>query len=876
MASAETTAPVTFADGVERSYALTLQGLRLPWQVSLAFNLVTAAAAALLASPSFAAVWFIASFALDLVLGRLYARWLPSANELPNKAGVRRLVVCCFIRSSGWVAAPIGAILLNDSPASYAFLALTAASLAATAASAGWASMGVWFATASPAILGALAVALPQGTLRPGVGLMFSLAGFLFTALLIALATRRLIAAAVQATEQSQRAMAELKAAVARSEAAERSAQEAQAWLARSEGRLNLAMQMAQMHVWEMDYERRELFKSGGEDTFFATPKTYEELEADIFSTIDPRDRETVKDAWIAYLKGRAPFHPEYRVARPDGQEIWAACNLQVDVGADGKPLRVVGALQNITARKQAEQMLLRAKDAAEEANRVKSQFLANMSHEIRTPMNGVIGMNDLLLRTDLSADQRRYAEAVKVSADALLDIINDILDLSKLEAGKVELETVDLSLPEVIEDVVVLLSPKASEKRLEIACLVEESASAPIKGDPLRLRQVLLNLASNAVKFTEEGHVAVEARAYPGESGRLRVRVEVQDTGIGLSAEQKGRLFRNFEQADSSTTRRYGGTGLGLSISRQLIELMGGQIGVEDRPGGGSIFWFEVEFEAGEAMGERRRNCRLEGLRVLVVDDLAINRTVFREQLLQEGALVEEAASGAQALERLDRIQQSDRPFDLILIDHQMPELSGEDVIARLRAADYAQPKVVLASSMGGPPQDRSGYDLFLAKPVRRAELVERIGALMLGRADPQVEAPVPLSLEDGRLARVLLVEDNDVNILLATEILKQVGFAVTCAKNGKEAVAAATAHAYDLILMDVHMPEMDGLEATRRIRALPGAGACVPIVAMTANAMASDREACLQAGMDAFVSKPFKPEEFIGVLEQVLGEAA
>ena len=860
---------LAFVESAERGYRLTLTGLATPWPVMLFFNLVTAGATALIGALQIAAAWLAVSLAYDVVCLWLFRRWIATVDRTPDTVGLRRLTLTSTLRSAGWIAAPTLVVLHDPSPAGYAFFAITVGSLACTAASTGWSSRGVWFGMAAPPILAALILAASTMDLRTALGLGLAVAAFLGTAILIRLATQRLVNEAVAANARTRSVMQQLQDALDRSEAAERAT-------ARSEERLRLAMTMADMHVWELDYDRRELIKVGAEDTFFSEPKTFEELAGDIYGAVDERDRERVKAAWRDHFRSDAPFHPEYRIARSDGREVWARLAMNLMTHPDGSPMRLVGVLQNITGRKQAEQQLRQAKEEAEAANRTKSQFLANMSHEIRTPMNGVIGMNELLLRTPLSPDQRKFAEAVRTSADALLDLINDILDLSKLEAGKVELEEIDFSLSGLVEDVAELLAPKAAEKGLEIACYVDPAARAAFVGDPTRLRQVLLNLASNAVKFTEAGHIVIEVRPAPTESdGRVRLRVEVQDTGIGLTDEQKGRLFRNFQQADGSTTRKYGGTGLGLSISRQLVELMGGRIGVADRAGGGSVFWFEVELAPGEAPQPAMAGPHsLNGLRVLVVDDLAINRAIFRDHLEHEGASVAEADRGPECLRRLAEAQQANMPFDLVLMDHQMPGMAGDEVVARIRAGDgWTQPRIVMASSIGEAARGVD-YDAYLAKPVRHAALLACLGAVMGRSAGEPAPAPAAEALSmsgEAASGRVLLAEDNEINILLAGEILRQVGLAYACARNGREAVAAAAAEDFDLILMDVHMPERDGLEAARRIRALAGSRGRVPIVAMTANAMKSDRDACLEAGMDDFISKPFKPDAFVAALERV-----
>ena len=656
----------------------------------------------------------------------------------------------------------------------------------------------------------------------------------------------------------------------------------------RSEQRLNLAARLADLHVWEMDFRRRELFKFGAEDDFYETPNTFELLAEDIYRNIHPDDREHAMAAWKEHEEHpEIPYNVEYRLKRSDGKEIWGCSTTEVLIDDKGRPSRVVGALQNITGRKLAEAAMARALDDAEAANRAKSEFLANMSHEIRTPMNGVMGMNALLLRTTLTSEQKKYAEAVRVSADCLLGIINDILDISKLEAGRVELEAIDFTLGSVVEDVVELLSPRAAEKGLEIASYLDDGARRGFRGDPTRLRQVVLNLLSNAIKFTDDGYVAVEVRSAPAGAGHTALRLEVHDTGVGVPAAAKPRMFEKFQQADGSITRKFGGTGLGLSISRQLVELMGGSIGVDDRESGGSLFWVEIELpDAAHAVrAPLKAQLGLRGRKILVVDDIQINRSIFARQLDAEGAKTAEAASGPSALAAIVAADAMGEPFDMVLIDHMMPDMGGDTVAERIRAnAALKQPRLILASSIGAPapsdPAHRVGFDAYLTKPVRHQALVDCLAGLVAAasaEAAADVDAAEPQPAADAQVGgRILLAEDNEINALLATTLLEEAGFSVETVVNGAEAVEAARRGAFDLILMDVQMPVMDGLKATRLIRAMGGPAAGVPIVALTANAMRSDQDICLDAGMNDFVSKPLDPEGFLNTVYRFVGEVA
>ena len=610
--------------------------------------------------------------------------------------------------------------------------------------------------------------------------------------------------------------------------------------------------------------------------------------DADFWSArVHPDDRERIFAELEAIWKlGRGTL--EYRFQHADSTWLWVGDDLQI-VQRDGQPGEVVGSWQDITQRREMEEAARAAREReslAEQSTRMKSEFLANMSHEIRTPMNAIIGMAFLALKTELTPRQRDYVTKIHRAGQHLLGIINDILDFSKIEAGKLTLERAGFDLEQTMSGVADLIGQKAAEKGLELIVDLDPAVPGNLVGDSLRLSQIVINYANNAVKFTERGEVVIAVRLLARDGDKVLLRFEVRDTGIGLTEAQQARLFQSFEQADSSTSRRFGGTGLGLAIARQLAALMDGEVGVESAPGAGSTFWFTARLEV-DASRSRRRLLRedLANLRVLVVDD---NETALRitEDMLATMALqVTTATSGEAAVAAARSAEAAGRPFDLLVTDWQMPPgMSGLELAQALQQMpEPARPHTILLTAYAreglSKEAARVGVEYILAKPVNASLLFEAvIGVLQLeadsaaaagGAPAPALAGATDLAAVCG--ARILLAEDNPLNQQIACELLENEGLVVEVANNGREALEMAGARRYDLILMDMQMPEMDGLAATRALRER-FTSAQLPILAMTANASDHDRQLCAEAGMDAHISKPIDPPELYATLSRWL----
>ncbi len=574
----------------------------------------------------------------------------------------------------------------------------------------------------------------------------------------------------------------------------------------------------------------------------------------------------------------------ELECADAQGERFWLLTSKVPLRDKNGRVTGIVGTAHDITKRKAAEIEMREAKEAAEEASRAKSEFLANMSHEIRTPLNGILGMTDLALDTTLTPEQRDYLETVKVSADSLLTVINDVLDFSKIEAGKIDLEVIDFSVRDTVEAALKTLSLRADEKGLELLCEMAPEVPEVLRGDPSRLRQIILNLVGNAIKFTDRGEVAVKVRAEAGDGECRMLHFEVSDTGIGIPAEKQKLIFAPFSQADSSTTRKYGGTGLGLTISSRLVSMMGGKIWVESHVGQGTQFHFVMPLGVADTklveVGAVAPPGVMRGVKVLAVDDSSTNRRILEGMLKRWEMRPTVVEGGEEALVQLAKAAQVGARYGLILTDLRMPKMDGFELIERIRQRPGLLPATIMMLTSAGYRGDAQrcrqlGVSAYLLKPIRQSELREAV-ARVLGAGEQTDAIPVitrdSLGDERGRYVplRVLVAEDNVINQRLVSRLLEKRGHQVVVAANGREALEALERQSFDIVLMDLQMPELDGFEATAALRAREaGHGTHLPVIALTAHAMKGDRERCLAAGMDGYLSKPIRPQELDELLE-------
>ena len=709
-------------------YQTTLSTLIFPWGLHVAFNGTAGLGLALVGAPVLAMVWAVALCAADGFLQWRYRTWSLSAADLDSELGLRRLSGTIFLRTVLWFSAPLAHALLSPTPSGFAFVAVTATSIIALGVSVGWTSRRVFLAMVGPAVLAVAVATVAALGQQAALGVIVSLVSLVATLLLIAIGTNKTVLEWSRAERRKLEVLAEMKTALARSEAAER--------------RLRVAMEITELHVYEVNYQTRELVSLGAEEAFYEAPLTYARFWNDPWFAVAPEDVPRSKAAWARYEAGLEPYKTEYRIKRSDGREVWAFAAAEITRAEDGTPLSVVGAMHEITERKRSEFELTEALSRAEAASHAKSEFLAIMSHEIRTPLNGVLGMAQAMARDELNAAQRERVEVIQKSGESLLLLLNSVLDLSKIEAGKFKLDEGAVDIGSLVQAALDAFGADAEAKSVALSLQIQPEAQGIHRVDSARISQVIYNLVSNAVKFTPRG--SVEACVLRDGDN---VVITIRDSGIGMSADQLDTVFEKFVQADASVTRRFGGSGLGLTICRQLVCAMGGSIEAQSEAGQGSQFTVTLPL-----------------------------------------------------------------------------------------------------------PRDPRGEILACRPPSEQSP--------------PTDAAPL----------RLLVAEDNAVNQLVLRTLLQQVGIEPVIVGDGVQAVAAWRAEVWDLILMDIQMPEMDGLTATRTIRREESERGCrrTPIIALTANVMAQQIESYRAAGMDDVAPKPIEVERLLLAIEGCLEEAA
>jgi two-component system, sensor histidine kinase and response regulator len=658
-----------------------------------------------------------------------------------------------------------------------------------------------------------------------------------------------------------------------------------------TEARLNRATRGANDGLWEIDVASRDVWVSSRYAEMLGLETQAFSLDRQkFFDVVHVDDGNSLRQAIDRSIREDVPVDLELRAKTRSGEWRWYRIRGALERNAAGQPLTVSGSQQDMTERRQYQQALIEATETAASANRAKSEFLANMSHEIRTPMNGIIGMIELMLETSLNPMQLDYAETVRDSAAALLTVINDILDFSKVEAGKLDLEYLDIDVRDTVEDVARLLAIQAHQKGLEVIALLDPGLPDLVHGDAGRLRQILLNLGGNAVKFTQKGEVAIECKvAFRDEQG-VMLRCEVRDTGIGIPTNRLGALFNAFTQVDASTTRRFGGSGLGLSIVKRLAELMGGEVGVSSEEGVGSAFWFTARLGHAHDATKSRPACpiALHGQRIIIVDDNLTNRKVLMGQLSLCGMEAVCASSADEALSLMRHAAAAGRPFEVALLDHQMPGCDGATLGKTIaRESSLSGTRLILLTSSGQRGDGRKfaelGFAGYLLKPVTHRDLTDCLMMVLGSQAEDWRMATQPIvtrhALRSHRVREtqhILLAEDNVVNQKVACHILEKLGYRVDVAPDGQAAFTAWQSGRYQLILMDCQMPVMDGYETTRKIRSQETAGRHTPVIALTAHAMKGADNECRAAGMDDYLAKPIDREQLQRTLSRWLDGSA